>query len=237
MIRGIADNSARGNVDRIACDKVMRDLLKHLPLPPKHFLFYWGLLLGALYLFTELAEDVYQQEGFFFDQPLLTWLSIHQSPTLTSLALSLSFSGSAYVLTPLTLLLLAVLWRVSRREALFFVLAFGGAVALNLATKALFARPRPEFFPQIAPEASFSFPSGHTMASTAFFLALYLIARRHAPRYRWLVAALSLAMVLGISLSRPYLQVHYPSDIAAGWTLSSAWVLLVNAYYERRQRG
>lgn len=69
------------------------------------------------------------------------------------------------------------------------------------------------------------------MGSTAFFLALYLVARRVAPRLQWLIGVLGLILVLGIGLSRAYLQVHYPSDVAAGWMLSTIWALGVHLWY------
>jgi membrane-associated phospholipid phosphatase len=211
----------------------MRSRLRHLPLPSWPVLLYWGALLGALYAFVELAEEVYEKEGFFFDQPILTWLNVHQSPPLTALFVALSFVGSVFVLGPLTLALVAALWQRSRRAAVFLVLGLGGAVALNYTVKALLARARPDLFPQLSPVGGFAFPSGHTMASTGFFLTLYLIVRRVAPRRQGLAATLGLLLMLGIGLSRNYLQVHYPSDVLAGWALSSAWVLGVNLWYAR----
>lgn len=205
--------------------------LKRLPLPSWPVVLYWVVLLGALYAFVELAQDVYEQEGFPFDQALLTWLYVHQSPLWTRLALTLSFIGSIFVLGPLALALVSGLWRQSRRAAVFLALGLGGAVALNYGFKLLLARTRPELFAQLSPETSFSFPSGHAMGSSAFFLALFLIVRRLYPGRQVLSAGLGLHLTLGISLSRPYLQVHYPSDIVAGWALSSAWVLGVNLWY------
>lgn len=211
----------------------MRSRLENFSLPSWPVLLYWSVLLGALYTFVELAEEVYEKEGFFFDQPILTWLNVHQSPALSALFLALSFIGSVFVLGPLTLALVATLWRRSRRSAVFLALGLGGAVILNYAFKALLARARPDLFPQLTPAPGFAFPSGHTMASTGFFLTLYLIVRRLAPRYQELAATAGLLLTLGVGLSRSYLQVHYPSDVLAGWILSSAWVSGVNLWYAR----
>lgn len=204
-------------------------------------LLYWALLLGALYLFGSLAGEVYEREGFFFDGPLLTFLDTHQTPALTAAAQFFSFVGSVYLLGPLGLLLVATLvaWlgRRSRRTVIFLVLGAGGAVALNYLFKAVFARTRPELYPQLSPVGGYSFPSGHTMASTAFFLTLYLILRQLRPRLAPAVGALglllSVAIPVAVGVSRMYLQVHYPSDVLAGWALSSAWVLGVRLWYVR----
>jgi membrane-associated phospholipid phosphatase len=201
-------------------------------------LLYWGSLLALLYLFAELAGNVYRHERIHFDEPILTWLHSLITPPLTTLASILSFIGSVYVLAPALFLVVLGVWRVSKRSALFFMIAFGGAVALNFAAKAFFTRLRPELFAQLSPEQSFSFPSGHTMASSAFFLALYFLVRHHAPKWQWLAAFVGFSFTLGISLSRPYLQVHYPSDILVGWALSTLWVLEVNLlWYARTRRG
>jgi membrane-associated phospholipid phosphatase len=208
-----------------------------LPRIHPSLLLYWGALLATLYAFAELAGDVYERERIGFDVPILNWFHAITTPPLTALALTLSFIGSVYILAPAMLIVVLWLWRVSKRSALFFVLGFGGAVMLNFAAKAFFARLRPDLFAQLSPENSFSFPSGHTMGSTAFFLSLYFVIRQHAPKWQWLAAVLGLLLTLGISLSRPYLQVHYPSDILAGWALSTLWVLGVNLWYARARRG
>ena len=207
-------------------------------LPRLHpaLLVYWASLLGALYLFAELADEVYERERLNFDEPILVWLNGVASPPLTTLALALSFIGSVYVLTPLLLIILVWLWRLSKRSSLFFFVGFVGAVGLNYASKAFFGRVRPDLFAQLSPEDYFSFPSGHAMGGAAFFLALYFVVRQHAPKWQWFALAVGLLLALGIGLSRPYLQVHYPSDILAGWALSTLWVLGVNLWYVRVRR-
>lgn len=209
--------------------------MQRVPRPPLSLLLYWAVLLLALYGFAVLAGEIYDEERFAFDAPLLTWLNTHQTPVVTRLALVLNLIGGAYLLTPLTLLLAGVFWTLSRRTTVFLLLSFFGAVAVNLVAKAFFASARPDLFDALSPAVNYSFPSGHAMGSSAFALALYFALNRHYPRYRWLVAVLGLLFALGVGFSRPYLQVHYPSDILAGWALSLAWVMGVNAWYTRRR--
>lgn len=47
------------------------------------------------------------------------------------------------------------------------------------------------------------------------------------------VAALGLLFALAVGSSRSYLQVHYPSDVVAGWALSVAWVLGLYTWFRR----
>ena len=209
----------------------LRRVFKYLP--SLRLLVYAGLLFASLNLFAELGGEVYEQERIDFDAPILTWLHSYQTPLLTQLARSLNWLGSIYVLGPVAAVLTYAFWRRSARAAVFFAFGVGGAVTLNLLAKSFFTRARPELFDALSPATNFSFPSGHTMGSTAFALALYLVVRQRFLKYRWLVAVGGFLFALAVSISRPYLQVHYPSDILAGWTLSVAWVLGVNAWYVR----
>lgn len=112
-----------------------------------------------------------------------------------------------------------LVWRKQYRYASFFGLAVGGA-ALNLLAKAILGRPRPAFWASLAPETTYSFPSGHAMGSAAVVLALGLLLTRGRWRV-WLPGAL---FVLGVGFSRVYLGVHYPSDVLSGWIAALGWV-------------
>lgn len=189
-----------------------------------------GLLFLSLLGFGGLAEDVYEREGFFFDGPVLTFLHAQQSGFWSAWALALTQSASAPVVGGLALLVL--LWAYWRRLGWpVFALGLGGAVLLNQASKLLFARTRPHLFPQLTPEHDYSFPSGHTMASLALVLALYLLLAPRFPRVARWVLGLGLPWAFLVGLSRLYLQVHYPSDVLAGWALSFLWVVGVGLWY------
>ena len=198
---------------------------------------YWLLLLGMLWAFVELADEVYEGDGFFFDEPVLNGFYPLLDPTLTSIALGLSVLGGVGVMVTLAIIVTLGLLRFSRREAVFFGVSMTGASLIMVLTKYWFARERPGLFPDVDfwETASPSFPSGHATGSAAFFLALYLVIARLLPKARVPAALLGIFLALGISASRLYLQVHYPSDILAGLVLGGAWVLGVNMVFERLQ--
>jgi undecaprenyl-diphosphatase len=136
----------------------------------------------------------------------------------------MSLLGYQYGVVPVDLSV--ALWLLLRRRlhaALFFALAVGGAGLLNQVTKWLFGRERPKLWPSLAPEATFSFPSGHAMGAMALVTALVLLLWESHWRYPAL--ALGSLFVLCVSVSRLYLGVHYPSDILAGWLAALAWVM------------
>ena len=107
-------------------------------------------------------------------------------------------------------------------------LEVGGAAVLDKVLKPLFARPRPTLYPHLVPETNYSFPSGHAVGDLAFAMALFLVVGTLI-RGRWRsLGYLSIGLALLIGASRPYLQVHYPSDVLAGWALGLAWVLALH---------
>ncbi len=80
---------------------------------------------------------------------------------------------------------------------------------------------------------TYSFPSGHAAGSAAVYaLALYLLARHAPPRWQVLAAAGYVALVATIGFSRLYLEVHYLSDVLAGFTLGIAWASACLFLYE-----
>jgi membrane-associated phospholipid phosphatase len=201
-------------------------------------LLYWGVLIGGLWAFTELADEVYEKQGFFFDEPILTWFYGLISPVRTQISLALSTLGGVEVMIGLSILLAVLLWFRSRREAVFFAASMTGASVIMGVTKITLVRPRPELFPDVDywQTASPSFPSGHATGSAAFALTLFFVVRRLAPRWQVLAGLFGLLFCLSVSASRLYLQVHYPSDILAGIALGSGWVLGANAIYHFQTR-
>lgn len=191
---------------------------------------YGSLLLG-LCIFAVFALGIHR--GFAFDSQFLSFLHTYQTPVLDRWALLCSRSGSALILAPLSALVL--LWAYRRRANWpAFALAVGGSALLNQAAKHLFARGRPHLFPQLTPERDFGFPSGHAMGSLAFVLGLYLLLWPVAPKTARLILALGLPWTLLVGLSRLYLQVHYPSDVLAGWALTVAWSAGIWSWSRRR---
>ena len=213
----------------------MAKIRKHLPRSSLPLLAYWGVLLVTLFLFVQLAGEVYEHEGFTFDEPVLHWLAAHQTPWLVGTAQAFSIFGSPLVLGGITAATVLIFWLRLRqpRAALFLVLSLGGTTLINVLFKLFFARIRPTLFAHLTPAPGFSFPSGHAMGSMAFFLTLYLLVARLFPHWRWPIGILGALLTIGIGLSRLVLQVHYPSDVLAGWTLSVAWVLGVGLVYAR----
>jgi len=184
----------------------------------------FAFVLAPLLVFGLLAEDVLENESFFFDRAILLYLHGHSSADLDRLMLFFSRIGSGFWITLVDLLVLFYLAARRRRgDAFFWGLAVGGAASLNYAAKYSFARARPDFWLSIAPEKTFSFPSAHAMQTMALVTAVLVLV--WPTKMRWPALVVGSAFVLLVGLSRVYLGVHYPSDVIAGWAASLAWVI------------
>ena len=185
-----------------------------------------GLLL-PLWGFGELADEVREAEAFPFDAPILQFAQGIAQDGFNRAFLLFSKLGYQWGVVPFdVILVLALALSRKLREGLFSGVAIIGSALLNLGAKQLFARERPTLWESVAPENTFSFPSGHAMGSITLAMVLVLLAWH--TRWRWWVMLPMAAFVAMVGLSRVYLGVHYPSDILAGWAFSIGWV--VGAY-------
>lgn len=195
---------------------------------------FTGVLL-PLTVFIGLVDAIDEAEALPADTVLLMWMQARASPALDGFFVVVSRFGYEWGVIPLDLLLVAgLLWRRRWRDASFAATALGGAALLNLGSKQLFQRVRPDLWESIAPESTFSFPSGHAMGAMA--LALTLVLLTWPTRWRHLVVLLAIAFVALVGISRVYLGVHFPSDILAGWCAALVWVLGMHLLMYRGRR-
>lgn len=176
--------------------------------------------------FAKLAVEVRDQDTLPFDRWVLLNINHHASPFLDAVIPVATDAGGVIgiiVFTAIVLLLFARKREYARIG--FFAICVGGAVVLNLILKSIFERQRPSLWTQLVHETGFSFPSGHSMASSAFAFALIVVCWH--TKWRWLAVGLGLAYMFFVGFTRLYLGVHYPTDVLGGWLVSAVWVLVV----------
>lgn len=182
--------------------------------------------LLPLLLFVSLARDVVMFGAVGYDRSIMMWLHGHESPGLTT-TMSAATELGGLVVVPIIAVAWAGLlwWRGRRRDAALLAAAVIGSTLINSVLKAVFQRDRPNFWEHLVVESSYSFPSGHAMASMSLAAALVVIA--WSSRWRWPAIVLGAVYVLVVGVSRMYLGVHFPSDILAGWCVAVLWLTVV----------
>ena len=157
------------------------------------------------------------------------------SPGLTVAAIAVTQAGSAYgtiggglgVATWLA-------WRGRRWLAGVLAATVVSERFVVDGMKLLIDRTRPTFDLHPVATHSSSFPSGHSANSMAVFLAIALIAMPERWRRQAVVTAVTLSIAVG--LTRPYLGVHWPSDVIGGWSLGAAIAMTAAHVADRLSR-
>lgn len=202
------------------------------------------LILGMLVslagsgLFALLYEQV-EDKGHHithFDQSILHWMHAHQEPWLLPIAKGLAFLGSPPTIVGIAVLgvVAGLLWRKVRGAAWTLPIAVAGAGIIIQGVKLEFHRPRPTLYHQLIPEKGFSFPSGHSLIAIVVYGLLGYFAMHLVQGHgrRMVVGALTILLILAIGISRPYVQVHYPSDVLAGWAAGLPWLMTCIGLHE-----
>ena len=128
---------------------------------------------------------------------------------------------TAFRLLTLVLIVFALVRR-NVRVAMFLVISVELTGIITEIAKYAASRPRPSTALVTAPSSSF--PSGHALGVMAAVLALLTVGlpvvRR--PLRGWLIA-LGAVVVIAVGVGRVVLNVHYPSDVIAGWAFGYAY--------------
>ncbi|QUR65772.1 phosphatase PAP2 family protein [Mycobacterium spongiae] len=183
--------------------------------------------------FTALLDSVLEGEGLAeFDDPAAHWLAGHRELWLTQVLLVVTRMGNSDAQAAWIVLVCVV--AAVRARSCFPVLvgmAGGGGIWLVIViAKVLVGRQRPALPYAVISVHGFSFPSGHaTGAAAVGMLCAWMLCRWVVRRWalQVLVWAVTIAMIALIGFSRPYLGVHFITDVLAGWLLGAAWAAAV----------
>jgi undecaprenyl-diphosphatase len=184
-------------------------------------------LAACLFVLGTIADGVRDQEVFVLDTQATPFLHGLASPALDALMNAATFAGSNFFIPPLFVIAVVILLRIHRPgAATFLAVSSGGSLLLNSLMKVFFQRPRPQL-PWASVLPDYSFPSGHTMNSVAFYVALAVIVWSIRGRRAGLVAtALAIGLAVLVGISRIYLGYHYFTDVIGGFLAGISWVLI-----------
>jgi undecaprenyl-diphosphatase len=196
-----------------------------------------GGALLALLAFVRITRELIEGEVGAIDSAILLAMARLRTPWLTVAAVDVTALGSitlVVLFSAFTLLVLLVLR--DRLGAIQLLAASSGAGILTLLTKDLIERIRPAEAQQLIVVSGFSYPSGHSVSTSALYLTIAIIAGRYVQntgaRISIVLAASVVVMMVGSS--RVYLGVHYATDVLSGISLGAAWALLLAAFFRAR---
>ena len=186
----------------------------------------WMLLFICLIGFLALAEEVFHQEimnGDIVGYDIVSKLFKFNVSTPIAKFIT-NFGGAIFVISLTTILFFLI---KDKKIGISIIANLGIVTILNQIIKFIMQRPRPTEF-RIIEETGYSFPSGHSMVSLAFYgYLVYLIYKYINNKHlkRTLIIILSV-LICVIGVSRIYLGVHYTSDVLGGFLISFAYLII-----------
>jgi membrane-associated phospholipid phosphatase len=177
----------------------------------------WSL---SAFLFIAIAIPASADVVQSVDDVIYRWVVAAENGFAVGLAKVLDFVGSTWVTAPV--IVVVALWLTWRRrwEALTVWLLVMVLSQLAIGpVKDLYQRVRPPL--PLVTTSSWSFPSGHSVATAAIAIAAVIVLVPASPRRRNL-ELLAGAFAVVMALSRVYLRAHWLSDVAAGAALGAA---------------
>lgn len=186
----------------------------------------WIILFIGLIGFFALAEDVFNKEimnGDIIGYKIVSRFLI--SDFTTPIAKFITNFGGAIFLITLTITLFILIRNKKIGLSIFSNLVI--ITILNQLLKRILQRPRPTEYRMIE-ETGYSFPSGHSMISMAFYgYLIYLIYKYAKNKYiKWTSIILLSILICSIGISRIYLGVHYTSDVLGGFLISISYLII-----------
>ena len=199
-----------------------------------HLSLWLGGAALAFLAFVRITRELIEGDVGAMDSAILLAVAKVRTPWLTIAAIDVTALGSitlVVLFSAFTLVVLLVLR--DRLGALQLLAASAGAGILTLVTKDIIERTRPAEAQQLIAVSGFSYPSGHSVSTSALYLTVAIIAGRYVenPGARAAVFIAVSAVLIMVGTSRVYLGVHYATDVVSGISLGVAWALVLAGFF------
>lgn len=186
----------------------------------------WITILLCVIIVLMMLEDIFNSQQLTIDTVIYKNVILNlRSEPLTAIMKGITNLASAYALIAITIASFVFIKNKKIGKCITVNLVL--STLLNQILKYVVQRPRPEGY-MIINENGYSFPSGHSMISMAFYgLIIYLIWKKMKNvKLKYLLCGLFSILIPLIGFSRIYLGVHYASDVIGGFAISIAYLVL-----------
>ena len=198
-------------------------------------LWLWlGSAAFAMLVFVRITRELIEGDVSAMDRAIIAAVPRIRTPWLTVAAVDVTALGSITLVTFFTAFVLVLLLLVrDRLGALQLAAASIGAALLTVVIKNSIERIRPDEVPRLIAVSGFSYPSGHSVSSSAVYLTIAILAGRYVSHQgaRAAICATVPIILLMVAASRVYLGVHYATDAISGLSLGAAWALLLGGLF------
>ncbi len=187
-------------------------------------IYKWIILFIGILIFIWILKNVFAKESLQIDNTVHEFIVVNlRQEQLTVVMKAITNFGEPYFLILITLL--SVIFIKDKKIGMWITLNLAISAGLNVILKNIIQRPRPEGY-RLIQESGYSFPSGHSMVSMAFYgLIAYLIWKKVKNKTeRYILFSITIILPILIGISRIYLGVHYASDVLAGLVISISYL-------------
>lgn len=190
------------------------------------------ILLICVVILVAIIEDIFEKETLFIDLFIYKLIVLSmRNDVLTIIFKAMTNLGGAYCL--IIIAILCAIFIKNKKIAFAIPINLILSTMLNLMLKNIVERPRPIGY-RLIDETGYSFPSGHSMISAAFYgLIIYFVWKNvKNTKLKYISCILLALLILLIGISRIYLGVHYASDVLGGFTISIAYLIIFTSTFK-----
>ena len=186
----------------------------------------------CLILFSIICYGVLSYDSLVIDTKVYSFITnniMNDGLTLILKAIT-ELGGVAF-----TVLAGVLIFMFCKKNRWFITIDLVGVTLVNQVIKHIIRRPRPNVL-RLVEESGYSFPSGHSMVSMAFYgIIIYLVYKNVSNKYlKWILIILLSLLILSIGFSRIYVGVHYFTDVVGGFLLGLAYLIIYINIYNKK---
>ena len=189
------------------------------------------IVVLCLILFSVICYGVLSYDSLVIDTKVYSFIADNlMSDGITSvLKVITELGGVAFIV------LAVLIFMFCKKIRWFVTFDLVGVTVINQAIKHIVRRPRPNVL-RLVEEDGYSFPSGHSMVSMAFYgIIIYLVYKNVTNKYlKWSLITLLSLLILSIGFSRIYVGVHYFTDVVGGFLLGLAYLIIYINIYNKK---